>query len=107
MASIFKRGGSKNRGGDYTIQFIDHTGKRVTRSSGTTDKQAALRIAAKLETDAALRRSGVVDTKAEVLAQEGKKSFTEHVGHYRAKLTAARRLYRIRGEHHQHAPAGG
>jgi len=93
MASIFKRGGSKNRGGAYTIQFIDHTAKRVTKSSGTTDRAAALRIAAKLETDAALLRSGVIDHKQEAFSHEGQRPFSEHLTSYRHKLEAAQRSH--------------
>jgi len=91
MASIFKRGGSKNRGGCYTIQYVDCNGRRCTKSSGTTDRAAAQRIAAKLETDVALRRAGVIDHKQETLALEGRKSFAEHLTLYRHKLEASHR----------------
>ena len=57
MASIYKRNGT----GKYRIDWFDHTGKRRTKSSGTTCKATATRIAAKLESDAALKRERVVD----------------------------------------------
>jgi len=59
MASIFKRDGK----GNYLIAWKDHTGRRREKSSKTTDKRAAERIAAKLEGEAALRREGVVDPR--------------------------------------------
>ena len=31
MASVFKRGGKKNRGGHYYVSWRDHTGKRQTK----------------------------------------------------------------------------
>jgi hypothetical protein len=55
MASVFKRGGKKNRGGSYYVSWIVHTGTRQTKSAKTTDKATADRIGAKLEADAALR----------------------------------------------------
>ena len=54
MATVFKRGGKSNRSGWYYISYTDHDGKRKTRSSRTTDKATAERIANKLKTDAAL-----------------------------------------------------
>ena len=73
MASVFKRGGKKNRGGSYYYAYFDHKGDRITLSARTTDKASAERIAAKAEsvsnredprskarpgTGAALARSG-------------------------------------------------
>ncbi len=57
MASIYKRNGI----GKYRIDWFDHTGKRRTKSSGTTCKATATRIAAKLEAEAALKRERVID----------------------------------------------
>jgi site-specific recombinase XerD len=61
MASIYKRDGSRN----YFIQWFDHTGTRRRKSSGTSDKQAAQRIANKWESDVALRRERVIDPAIE------------------------------------------
>ena len=57
MASVYKRRGRPN----YYVSWFDHTGERCVRSSGTTDKRAAERMAAKLVADALLRRDGVID----------------------------------------------
>ena len=62
MASIFKRKPGKRV--PYTIQYEDHTGKRRT-AKGFTDKGLTEELAAKLETAARLRRSGLVDPELE------------------------------------------
>jgi hypothetical protein len=41
MATIFKRGGK----GNWIVQFFNSEGRRVERSSRTTDKRAAERMA--------------------------------------------------------------
>ena len=66
MATVYKRNGV----GRYQIDWFDHSGKRRTKSSGTTDKAAANRIAAKLESEAALRRERVVDPAIEDMAKK-------------------------------------
>ena len=84
MASIFKRTGSKN----YFIAWHDHQGKRCIRSSGTADKAAAKLIANKLETDAALRRTGVIDPRLEELAVASKQTIKAAFYDYRTALRA-------------------
>lgn len=61
MASIYKRGGRKNREGKYTASYFDENGKRVERSTGTSDRDAAHQIAARWETEVALKRLGIID----------------------------------------------
>jgi integrase len=58
MASIFKR--SKRKNEPYQIQYLDHHGKRRT-AIGFTDKGLTEELAGKLETEARLRRTGMVD----------------------------------------------
>ncbi len=58
MASIFKRTKRKNE--PYTIQYLDHRGKRLT-AIGFTDKGLSEELAGKLETEARLRRTGMID----------------------------------------------
>ena len=65
MASIFKRRKGKNE--PYTIQYVDHLGKRKT-SLGFTDKGLTEQLAGKLETEARLRRTGMIDADQERLA---------------------------------------
>ncbi|GEM_PF-6664600 len=72
MASIYKRGGKKNRAGTYYVKYFDETGKRET-VRGCTDKEATLALARKLEADVLLRKNGIIDAKADRYAAEGRK----------------------------------
>jgi anti-sigma factor RsiW len=90
MATVFKRGGRKGQGG-YYFAYYDHRQRRIVRSARTTDHDAARRIAAKYESDAALRRDGVVDPRLDELGQQGKRSIEDHLADYEAKLQAAGR----------------
>ena len=87
MASVFKRGGKKAKGA-WIASWFDHNGKRQTKSTRTTDKATAERIAKKNEADAALRREGVVDTTQERFANEAGRLIAEHVADFRAALLA-------------------
>lgn len=78
MASIFKRSGS----GAWIITWFDHTGRRREKSSRTTDKRAAERIASKLEADTALRREGVIDAKSERIAAAAQRPIKELLEDY-------------------------
>ncbi len=82
MASVYKRGDR------YLASFYDHTGKHVCRSTRTSDKAAAKRIAAKWEEQAALRREGCIDPRQEALSGEGRKSIETHLTDYKSKLEA-------------------
>ncbi|HND54564.1 MAG TPA: site-specific integrase, partial [Pirellulaceae bacterium] len=98
MASVFKRGGRKNRGGFYLMAWKDSKGRWKRRCSGTTDKEAALEIARELEKEAARRRAGLVDEVAERIALEGRRPLEEHLRAYEAKLRAAGRSARHVGD---------
>ncbi len=91
MASVFKRGGKKNRGGFYYVSWTDHTGQRQTKSAKTTDKATAERIGAKLEADAALRRDGVIDPALDAIGKESQRSIESHLVDYESKLRTANR----------------
>ena len=91
MASVFKRGGKGNRGGYWYVSWFDHTGKRRSKCARTTDKATAERIGAKLETEAALRRDGVINAGEETVAQQSRRSIAEHLADFEAKMRAANR----------------
>ena len=91
MATVFKRGGRKNRGGSYSIQWFDHNGKRQTKSARTTDKATAERIAAKLESDAALRREGVIDPTLDAISRESGRTIESHLADFESKLRGPNR----------------
>ncbi len=66
----------------WIASWYDHDGKRRQRSTRTTDRAAAERILAKHVADTALRRDGVIDSKADRFAEEGRKPLTVHVAAY-------------------------
>ena len=82
MATIYKRGGKSNRNGNYYIQWFDASGKRRTLSAKTSDKATAQRIAAKLEADVALRRSGVIDESMDKRAKHAQRSLYKHIDEF-------------------------
>jgi integrase len=94
MASVFKRGGKGNRNGPWYISYWEQDGatlKRRTKCARTTDKAAALRIANKHETDAALRREGVIDPMLDAIGKESRRTIEEHLVDYENKLNAGGR----------------
>ena len=78
MASIFKRYGR----GAYIISWHDHEGRRREKSSRTTDLAVARRIAAKIQSEVALRREGIVNAQQDRLASENRKPLSKHVEDY-------------------------
>jgi len=84
MASVFKREGGKY----WTASWFDHEGKRRERSTGTTDKRLAERIAHKWEDEATARRTGVVDARAAGIAEQEARPLAEHVTDFLAYLAA-------------------
>ena len=88
MATVFKRGGKRNRGGYYYVAYKDHTGRRITKCARTTDKAAAERIAAKLESDAALRRDRVIDPKTDGYRDHEARPLTDHLADLKTHLLA-------------------
>jgi site-specific recombinase XerD len=67
MATIYKR--IKGRTEPYIIQYLDHQGRRRT-VKGYTDKGLTQELAAKLETEARLRTSGMVDPVHDRIAEQ-------------------------------------
>ena len=84
MASIFRRRGE----GPYIISYFDQTGRRRERSSRTTDKKTADRIASKLEADVALRREGIIDAQADRVAAAARRPLELHMNEFRDDLNA-------------------
>ncbi len=76
--SLFKR----NEKGCWFASWYDHEGKRVERSTRTTDKAAAERILHKHVADAALRREGVIDARKDRQADHGRRPLAEHIEAY-------------------------
>jgi site-specific recombinase XerD len=76
VASIYKRTKRKNE--PYTIQYVDHLGKRRTKK-GFTDKGLTEELAAKLESEARLRTSGLVDPIQDKVAIHNQSSMDDHL----------------------------
>ncbi len=99
MASIFKR--KTGRHEPYVIQYFDHRGKRRTKV-GFTDKGLTEELAAKLETEARLRRTGLIKVEDERLLVLQQAPLDEVLKAYEASLeknTAKHvelTLYRVR-----------
>ena len=85
MGSVFRR---KGRDGtplrNYSIAFHDATGKRVTKSAGTSDKRAARRILAEVEARVALIGSGAVDPLQERYGEQARIPIRTHLEDYLA-----------------------
>jgi integrase len=82
--SIFKRRDC----GPWFIRWYDCQGRRRERSTRTTDRAAAERILAKHIADAALRRDGVIDARADVYAAAERRPLAEHLKDWRAAIVA-------------------
>jgi integrase/recombinase XerD len=80
MASVFKRGKK------YHAAFVAADGKWRSRSTGTTDKAVAQRLAHKWETDASQRRGGLIDPTLDSLAHANKRAIAEHLADYESHL---------------------
>jgi integrase len=76
--TIFKR----VEGGSWIISWFNHEGKRVERSTKTTDRATAERILRERLSETALRRDGVIDPELDRFSIEAKKPLREHVDAY-------------------------
>jgi integrase len=83
MASIYKRTKRKNE--PYTIQYVDHLGKRRTKK-GFTDKGLTEELATKLESAARMRTSGLVDPIQDKVALHNLSSMDDHLGVFAENL---------------------
>lgn len=84
LGSLFKKDGR----GPWIAKWFDHTGKRREASTRTSDRAAAERILSKHVADAALRRDGVVDARADRYATANHRPLTEHLADWKAAQEA-------------------
>jgi len=82
MASLIKRDKRPN----WIAKYTNHKGKRVERSTKTSDKRAAERIAAKWQAEEALKREGVIDPAVADFNTHAKRPIEEHIHDYRKYL---------------------
>ena len=86
MASIYKKGPDKKRPGSaWYIAYTDEHGRRKNLK-GYTDKQATVALSPKLETEADLRRRGVVVPHADAFARHEAHPVGEHLADWHAYL---------------------
>jgi len=83
MATIYKR--SKKKGEPYWIQYLDHRNKRRT-TKGFTDKELTEELAAKLEGEARLRRTGMVDASLDRIAAQRAIPIAEQLSEFEEAL---------------------
>ena len=79
MAKVFKRSDAKGAPWYVTYYEVMPNGRkrRRIRSTGTPEKQAALQIAAKYASEAAVRSHGLIDLRQEQLAKHAKLTIAE------------------------------
>lgn len=87
MASIFKRGGRKGKGG-YFVAYSERPGLRRTVYAGR-DRAAAEALGRHLESQAMLRAAGVIDERADRWAAAEARPLAEQVADFGASLAAA------------------
>ena len=83
MASIFKRTKRKNE--PYTIQYFDHRGKRRTKL-GFTDKGLTEELAGKLELEARMRSSGLIDPMLDRIAEQKRLPIDDHLDAFKESM---------------------
>src|SRR5262249_34310054 len=87
-ASGFKKARDRtNKLASWFIAYRDEHGKR-RMAKGCPDKAATEQLARKLESEAALRRRGVIDPKADAYAAHEARPLADHLADWRASLIA-------------------
>ncbi len=82
MGKLFKR----DRSPFYWMDYQDHTGKRIRKSSGCRDKTNAAKVLAKVESDSALVEHGVKSKVADM----SKEPLDRHLDDYETALKTIR-----------------
>jgi integrase len=83
VANFYKRG--KGKQAVYWLQYKDHTGRRRT-VKGFSDKGLSKQLAGKLESDARLRRTGLVDDDQARVSVSKNAPIGEHLTAFEASL---------------------
>src|SRR6516162_11963138 len=86
MASVFKKTRDRNNKlASWFIAYQDENGKRRT-VKGCPDKAATEAMARKLESEAELRRRGIIDPKADQYAAHAARPLKDHIEEWHAFL---------------------
>jgi site-specific recombinase XerD len=75
----------------YTIDYVDESGRRQRVASGTPDKDAAKQLAGKLETRVMQCKRGLINPVLERMAVEARKPIVEHLADFKNSLLAKNR----------------
>ncbi len=87
MASVFKKARDRQRkGASWYINFTDEHGVR-RQVKGCSDKTATEAMARKLESDAELRRRGVIDPREDAFHQHEARPIRDHLADFIRSLT--------------------
>lgn len=82
MSSVYKKSRDRKRpGASWYITFVNEHGRRQT-VKGCPDKAATEAMARKLESEAELRRRGVIDPKADHLANHEARTLVDHLNDF-------------------------
>lgn len=84
MASVFKRN-KRKKNEPWWIQYKDHLGKRKT-AKGFTDKGLTEQLAGKLESEARLRKTGLIDPEQERYAEVKQAALKTHLTAFEESL---------------------
>ncbi len=88
MASVFKKARDRQRKGSaWYINYTDEHGVR-RQVKGCSDKTATEAMARKLESEAELRRRGVIDPKQEAFRENAARALVEHLADFERYLTS-------------------
>lgn len=88
MSSVFKRARDRKRpGSSWYIAYADENGVRRT-TKGCSDKTATQALARKLESEAELRRRGVIDPRTDAYATHEAGPLADHLANFRKALEA-------------------
>ncbi len=85
--SVYRRG----KGKWYWIGWVDENGERRQRSSGTTDRRVAERLLREETERVHAIREGLIDLRAEAMAEAGRKPIGDILDLFMAKLREAGR----------------
>jgi site-specific recombinase XerD len=94
VASIFKKARDRQRkGASWYIAYVDENGRR-RMVKGCPDKAATEAMARKLESEAGLRRRGVIDPKADAYANHEARPLADHLADWHRDMQARARTIR-------------
>lgn len=90
MGTLFRRGRASKQS-NWIAEYTDHSGRRIQKSTRTTDKKTAAQILAHWETEAAKRISGLVDPMNDRIVTQSRRPLAEHRDEWLASLRASGR----------------